>query len=44
MRMNRILKYIGDRNNQYKDYFKGEINDNNQKEGYWEFIFKKELC
>lgn len=36
MRINRIIKYIGERNNQYKDYEKlGLINDNNQKEGCW---------
>lgn len=36
MRINRVFKFIGEKNNKYKYFIKGELNDNNQKNGYWE--------
>ena len=44
MMINKVLKYIGEINSRYKNYKGiGEIDDNNEKIGYWEYYFNNGL-
>ena len=42
MKINKILEFIGENNSKYKNYIGiSEIDDDNLKQGYWEFFYEK---